>query len=551
MEVTSDNFTALLPKIISDIQAADFVAIDLEFTGLGSAKETQSDMLDDIQERYRKLSQIAGHYLPVQVGVCVFKFIEAKPGCAAFYEARPYNFYVIPKLGSSSSAKMFGLDKTFGIQLGSLHFLSQNNFDMAKWATKGIPFVNHEDEERIRLKIDKVDMDVPPQEGDMLFEFMTKSIILAKDFIQNSTEKMFTIPTPSSYHKKIASQAIIREFNGALGIKLTRQNIEVRKLSDEEREEEMANRRGELMRAELDELVGFRKVLDALSTAAVPVVGHNMYLDICYTFEHFFRKLPEDAKEFKNQLHSFLPIVFDTKYIAESSSSIQKHVKSTVLEKLYETVLTDQFKYPNITFGVDFKAYVENDSCHEAAYDAYSTGVCFLRMLSFNEGFKTTTKIDFKSEKSLQFENRLHLSYCYISFMHLDGNDDEPDYSSVYRMYNFPINWKTADVQNVLLKDVGQTRVKWIDDTSCIITVQDSKKLDNATQLCLKTTRKKMDFKLEKYEPNQDKGEVDITPPKEQVDEKLVEEALLEEPVTVKRSTSVKENSKKKKSKTE
>ena len=52
MNVTRDNFAELLPEILARIDAADLVALDLEFTGLPNDKEFSQ--LDTRDERYVK-----------------------------------------------------------------------------------------------------------------------------------------------------------------------------------------------------------------------------------------------------------------------------------------------------------------------------------------------------------------------------------------------------------------------------------------------------------------------------------------------------------------
>ena len=52
MNVTRKNFAEHLPEILAKIEAADLVAIDLEFTGLPNDKDF--NQLDTREERYQK-----------------------------------------------------------------------------------------------------------------------------------------------------------------------------------------------------------------------------------------------------------------------------------------------------------------------------------------------------------------------------------------------------------------------------------------------------------------------------------------------------------------
>ena len=165
MHVSNESFKRLLPQIISDIKSAQFIAIDSEFTGLGTAtKEFQYDIMDSLQERYSKARQVCSSFLPLQIGICTFHYAQDEQQ----YIAKPYNFYVFPRTGS----RIFGLDRHFLSQTSSLEFLQNNSFDWNKWIGEGISFVNHEDEERIKLKLDSLPaLDLPLKEGDGLYEF--------------------------------------------------------------------------------------------------------------------------------------------------------------------------------------------------------------------------------------------------------------------------------------------------------------------------------------------------------------------------------------------
>jgi poly(A)-specific ribonuclease len=80
----------------------------------------------------------------------------------------------------------------------------------------------------------------------------------------------------------------------------------------------------------LEELVGFRKVIDAISEAKVPIVGHNMYLgelkltqDLCYFFHNFHKRLPDQVEVFHEQLQTLFPRLYDTKFLAQDNPVIQ------------------------------------------------------------------------------------------------------------------------------------------------------------------------------------------------------------------------------------
>jgi hypothetical protein len=64
--------------------------------------------------------------------------------------------------------------------------------------------------------------------------------------------------------------------------------------------------------------------------------------------------------------------------------------QSRVLSQIYKTVQEAPFEGPLIEFAQGFDNYNNANKAHEAAYDAYMTGVAMLRMTHYI-GRKTTT----------------------------------------------------------------------------------------------------------------------------------------------------------------
>lgn len=269
MNVTRENFNRLLPQIKQDISKATFISFDCEFSGLGILKETQPDLLDSPAIRYNKVSRVCTEFLPLQVGICMFEFNEKDN----FYIAKPYNFYIFPKTGN----RYFGLDRCYSTQISSLEFLISNKFDLNQWANNGIPFVNHDDYDRIMEKLgNDNDSQEPPQKGESLYDYSQESIALAREFLQNSAERTMQIATPSLFHKRIVHISIAKEFNGFIGTFSKHTYVELVRYTEEERAEAAATSRSIILKRELEDLVGFRRVVDALVDSKVPLVGHNL-----------------------------------------------------------------------------------------------------------------------------------------------------------------------------------------------------------------------------------------------------------------------------------
>lgn len=78
IEVVKDNFFEILPSIFSAIDAASFVTIDTELSGLCASKAQRYSILDDAQERYLKLRDSALNFGLLQFGLSAFIWNEEK-----------------------------------------------------------------------------------------------------------------------------------------------------------------------------------------------------------------------------------------------------------------------------------------------------------------------------------------------------------------------------------------------------------------------------------------------------------------------------------------
>lgn len=76
--VTKSNFEAAVAELRNHVRAADFVAIDLEMTGITSAPWRESFEFDRFDVRYLKVKDSAEKFAVVQFGVCPFRWDSTK-----------------------------------------------------------------------------------------------------------------------------------------------------------------------------------------------------------------------------------------------------------------------------------------------------------------------------------------------------------------------------------------------------------------------------------------------------------------------------------------
>ena len=150
--------------------------------------------------------------------------------------------------------------------------------------------------------------------------------------------------------------------------------------ADREEQERLAGEREEAEITDLEEALGFSRVVGKISQCGCPVLGHNMILDLAHTINQFCQPLPEDYLDFKSLANSLFPKIIDTKLMANTSPFKQEILNSS-LEELYKAVQQSPYSLPGVTAKSAELGYSQGtEKYHEAAYDAFITGLCFIAM---------------------------------------------------------------------------------------------------------------------------------------------------------------------------
>ena len=105
-----------------------------------------------------------------------------------------------------------------------------------------------------------------------------------------------------------------------------------------------------------------------------------MILDLSHTINQFCGILPDSYLDFKAMANSVFPKILDTKLMANTSPFKQEILNSS-LEELYKAVQQSPYRLPQVRPASPEVGYHQDDEkYHEAAYDAYITGLCFIAM---------------------------------------------------------------------------------------------------------------------------------------------------------------------------
>ena len=466
MEVTRSNFQEVLTELDDILKNATFLGIDGEFTGLNSGPDAGA--FDTPAQYYTKLRAGSMDFLLVQFGLSVFTFDTQTQK----YSQRSYNFYVFPRPLNRAAP-----DSRFMCQASCISFLATQGFDFNKLFNLGIPYLTTIEEEKLVKRLeerqkarDEVQELIPISDDDrpQIEEICTR----IDEFIASDAEEL-TIDKCNAFIRRLVHQEVRVRWPNKLRVEgksdCSGPSLVVQRSGTKEEEEQKEIERREREKLEIKQAVGLSLLLRKIADSGKLIVGHNMLLDLCHIIHKFFGPLPESYLEFKSLVHGLFPRILDTKVICQSQQ-FRENVPSSNLNVLLERVSKSPFKIPEVEF-VDGKSYSTlAEKSHEAGYDAYITGICFIALCNYLGSLQKPEIPVVLSDSHLlnPFLNKLLIArlkdYPYIT---LDGNDPNPSRDHVFHL-TFPKDWKHSDISQ-LFSPFGSVYISWLSDTSAYV----------------------------------------------------------------------------------
>ncbi|XP_061063970.1 poly(A)-specific ribonuclease PARN [Eubalaena glacialis] len=485
MEIIRSNFKSNLHKVYQAIEEADFFAIDGEFSGIsdGPSVTALTNGFDTPEERYQKLKKHSMDFLLFQFGLCTFKYDYTN----SKYITKSFNFYVFPKPFNRSSP-----DVKFVCQSSSIDFLASQGFDFNKVFRNGIPYLNQEEERQLREQYDekrlqsngagalsyaspntsKCPMTIPEDQKKFIDQVVEK----IEDLLQSEENKNLDLEPCTGFQRKLIYQTLSWKYPKGIHVETLETEKKERYIVISKVDEEERKRREQQKHAkeqeELNDAVGFSRVIHAIANSGKLVIGHNMLLDVMHTVHQFYCPLPSDLNEFKEMTTCVFPRLLDTKLMA-STQPFKDIINNTSLAELEKRLKESPFNPPKVESAEGFPSYdTASEQLHEAGYDAYITGLCFISMANYLGSFLSPPKIHVSARSKLiePFFNKLFLMRVMdIPYLNLEGPDLQPKRDHVLHV-TFPKEWKTSDLYQ-LFSAFGNIQISWINDTSAFVSL--------------------------------------------------------------------------------
>lgn len=475
MDVTRQNFEAVSTKVKKSIEEATFLSIDCELTGLNTIRNINA--FDTIQQYYNKVKENCREFLVIQYGITAFRYDQEHN----LFKQSSYNFYIFRRPLNRNIP-----DQRFLCQASSIDFLISQGFDFNKLFREGISYLNLEEEtkymenleekrsERIESSTPNTKQDkiaIPPSEQPLVNDAI-KSI---NEYLNGTETKPLQLPKCNPFCRKLIYQETADIFGDKIMVETKQLEnkdrvLHVSRIKSKEELELIAKEKYEEDLNILNECVGFTRVLRMIVESGKLVVGHNLLLDIIHTIDKFLTSLPDDYEEFKECAHNLFPSILDTKFMS-SSIRFRDLINSSALGPLVETVRKEPFEIPKIVIEDGCCGYSLDDKKeHEAAFDAFITGVSLLAMWNYlGKEAKLSPEETFSNfDLLLPYNNRIFLMRLQDNpFIHLGGTDPNPSRDHVFHI-TFPTHWKTSDIQQ-MFSPFGNVLVSWINDSSAFV----------------------------------------------------------------------------------
>ena len=427
---------------------SQYVSFDCEMTGINLGTKTDGTKYDTQEFRYYKQREVVSKLDLIQIGFTFYqertKKIEKEPEKEKdkkeieekqFYLERTFLFY----LYKNSKLKMINedlFDSELRAHPAALKFLGDTNFDFNILIKKGINFNKLQNREKIKNALNE--KKILLSNGAMFLSKENESLLIEKviqvsEYIIKGTSKPFEISFDNnrllifflginfkkllnidgfiitkSFEKgkdktiiitkkeNISNNGFNQKYNSFDNFKIIIKNdvniiyqsrYQLGCFSNEEIVDQLT-----------DEELGFSKFIEYLCAKKIPIIGHNIYYDMMFVFDKLIGDLPPDFYSFKEQIHQYFPMIYDTKYITTKLTQQYKkcNIEKTNLDNVYKTIMKDRFDiyvdfFPDAPNGFCLYNDMERDKLHDAGYDSIITGRCFILLnKALENGFEIT-----------------------------------------------------------------------------------------------------------------------------------------------------------------
>ena len=416
MDVPHSRFPYEILKIIQEVADSHLIAFDLEFSGVAGRRPAKSGKLT-LQEYYEDIKEAAEKYQILQVGFTIVQEDLEK----GRYVARPYNFNISPL--TPLWERHFG--RVWSYHSGAIGFLTSHGFKFDLPITQGVQYLSRKEESEARANMiegdesrSKIKDMVLKEEHDALINHIRSSVKQWQSQSKDQQEAYLNIPGEdegvptilNNYQMRLTHQIVRNEYPNLKTVGM-KHFVQVTNPTEDQQESEKLVKAQEREK-KIADAIGFRWLIEAIFAGNITgmpdsyigyglpydlngltpkeymhqlqeklrtrrriLVGHNCFTDLVNLYKCFVGDLPSSVEAFADGIHSLLPGVMDTKYIATAGS---KKWRGTSLEEVNNSLVNESL--PQIDIPAEYDRYQYGSSYHEAGYDSLLTAKIAIRL---------------------------------------------------------------------------------------------------------------------------------------------------------------------------
>ncbi|KAJ6096005.1 CAF1 family ribonuclease [Penicillium sp. IBT 16267x] len=448
MDVTAGNFTALLPWILYQISCSSFIAIDLEFSGIAIAPSNQAQKDQSLQDRYTEVKAAAEKYQILQIGLTICQ----EDSTTGTYKMTPYNINLSPFVD-----RALDVNRDWTFMSWSMEFLMNHQFSMEILCKYGVRYLSRDEEAQCLIiasqrysrtnaiaavdvkETDKETIDFLQAARRMINWWLAQSNTIRSEYLNippHTTHKSHKALCPgipetlNNMEKRLVHQLITAEYP-KLKSRSRPMFVQI-EVADPTKDKDLNEGKTNTLKTLIRGHVGCRWIVEALvggDLSELPdntfssfirndttsqfgevdlaksvrkhlqenrpiLVGHNCFMDLAFLYSGFIGQLPDTVEGFQTLIHSVLPNVVDTKYLATHNAGSINPISS--LEEINRKLV--KVSAPKIEIDSMHQKYIFRNSSHEAGYDSMLAAIAFMKLsVQLQKG-----PIQYKSPGNLQ-----------------------------------------------------------------------------------------------------------------------------------------------------
>ncbi|XP_049867483.1 pre-piRNA 3'-exonuclease trimmer-like [Pectinophora gossypiella] len=492
MEITRKNFNEQFDNITKDLKKSCFASFDAEFTAIIAGECFKHRLFDTNEERYDRIKNEVSKMIMTQVGLTFFQYDRDHDT----YVATGYTFHLCPQVVGD-------IDQSFIFQASTLNFLCRHNFDFNKFTYEGLPYLSKAEEAKVR-KMLKEGSNYLLRTLEMTDEKLLQQYCseVAK-WLATSKEGTLYLDIENPLLRYIVHNEVRARFPDVLTTDSLGNSHKV--LIYRDKYVEGANSAPVAILEEnlMHHLLGFSQIISLLASYHKPIIGHNIFLDVVLMHNQFIGPLPKKYSTFKKNINEIFPIIFDTKHISHEMSkklTFDEVWKSNALQDLYE--FFSEGKCKKLQHGVNLirlsTPFDVNQSYHEAGWDSYCSGYCFIRLGHWaaceNIGKFRPVGPTEKLAALAHYSNKVNIIRGAVPYMNLVGDDPPSHRPDLLHLKCLNERFNIGKVSSVLAA-FGSIDIKPYGSRTALIAASSHYAVNNI----LKQFRDSRDYRISKY----------------------------------------------------